>query len=180
VKKRCTKCGELKSLEDFYAAKGTKDGLRGDCKECHSLRAKDWYAKNRERSIAYVKRWQQENKERVNAFRRARNATRRQEIREGHLKRTFGLTLAEYAAILEAQGCGCAICGDVPEEGKSLHVDHDHDTRRIHGLLCFRCNGGLGQFSDDIDRLATAMAYIGKSDQLTEAIVERARGLRAA
>jgi hypothetical protein len=185
VKKQCTKCGALKPLDEFYAAKGTKDGLRGDCKECHSLRAKDWYAKNREQSIAYVKRWQQENKDRVNAYRRARNATRRREIREGHLKRTFGLTLAEYEAILEAQGGGCAICGEVPDEGKSFHVDHLSD--RVRGILCVRCNNALGQMKEQVELLLRAADYVdtagfvpGSVYELRSQALGRARALRTA
>ena len=59
--KRCTKCGLSKPPAEFYAVKGGRDGLRGDCKDCHAARAKAWYAKNRVKAIANVKRWQQEN-----------------------------------------------------------------------------------------------------------------------
>jgi len=178
--KRCTKCGEVKPETGFYAAKGTKDGLRGDCKECFAARAREWYGKNRERVIANVKRWQQENREQLRATRRKRNALRRREIREGHLRRAFGITQTEYDAMLAAQGGGCAICGREPRRGSSLHVDHDHETGRIRGLLCFKCNGGLGQFGDDIDRLATAEGYLASCDDLAEVILERARALQAA
>ena len=183
--KQCTKCGELKPHDEFYAAKGTRDGLRGDCKTCHSRRGRAWYAANRERSIAYVKKWQQDNKERVNAYRRARNATRRREIREGHLKRTFGLTLADYEAILEAQGGGCAICQEVPREGQSFHVDHLGD--RVRGILCVRCNNALGQLRERVDLAECAADYLevggfvpGCVDELRSSALERALGLRAA
>jgi len=180
VMKRCTKCGELKPKSEFYKVKGGRDGLRGDCKTCHAARAREWYAKNREHSIANVKRWQQANKERLQATRRKRNVLRKREIREGHLRRTFGITQAEYDAMLATQGGGCAICGDVPAEGKSLHVDHDHETGRVRGLLCFKCNGGLGQFGDDVDKLNIAIQYVARSDDLMDAIAGRARALRAA
>lgn len=94
--KRCTKCGELKTEVEFYAAKGTRDGLRGDCKSCHAARAKDCYAKNREQSIANVARWQRENVDRVRTYRRRRYAERRAEFREATLLRKYGITQAEY------------------------------------------------------------------------------------
>jgi len=183
--KQCTKCGELKPCSEFYAAKGTRDGLRGDCKTCHGARAKAWYAKNRERSIANVKRWQQENKERLHAYRRARNATRRRENREAHLRRTFGITQADYDAILAMQRGGCAICGDIPPEGKSFHVDHLGDT--IRGILCVQCNNALGLLRERTELAGRAAAYleaggfvVGGVPELDELAVARARDLRAA
>lgn len=88
------------------------------------------------------------------------NATRRKEIREGHLRRTFGISLDDYDGMLDAQGSGCAICGRPPAEGKSLHVDHDHETGVVRGLLCFTCNGALGMFRENEDAIARALAYV--------------------
>jgi len=50
-----------------------------------------------------------------------------------------GLTLDAYHAMLYAQGGGCAICKRPPKT-RRLHVDHDHATGKIRGLLCFTCN----------------------------------------
>ena len=52
------------------------------------------------------------------------------------------------------QGGVCAICGSGPEDPQ--HVDHDHETGEVRGILCFNCNGGLGQFHDSIDALLAA------------------------
>ncbi|WP_229076470.1 endonuclease VII domain-containing protein [Actinoplanes sp. DH11] len=50
----------------------------------------------------------------------------------------------------------CAVCGaDDPQ-----HVDHDHRTGWVRGILCFNCNGGLGQFRDDPVLLANAITYL--------------------
>ncbi len=156
--KRCTKCGETKPPTEFYAAKGGIDGLRGDCKACHAARAKLWYAKNRQHVIERVARWQRENPERLRAYRRERNATRTREIREGHLRRTFGMTVRDYDAMLVAQGGGCAICGARPAQGQSFHVDHLGD--RVRGILCIRCNNALGQFRETTEIAEVAVDYL--------------------
>ena len=169
--KRCKKCGESKPLDAFYREQGCRDGLRPECKTCNLAARKRWYSANREREIARVKAWQQANPEKVNAAHRAGRKADPKRQRDGHLRRTFGLSLAEYDDLLARQGGKCAICGRPPREGSSLHVDHDHETGEVRGLLCFRCNGGLGQFAEDGDRLRLAAEYLDGS-------LERARTRR--
>ena len=53
--------------------------------------------------------------------------------------RQLGVTDEEYARLLAAQGGHCALCPNTPKT-RRLHVDHDHTTGRVRGLLCFRCN----------------------------------------
>jgi Recombination endonuclease VII len=180
--KRCSKCGEIKPRSEFYAAPGCIDGLRGDCKACHAARARDWYAKNRTTAIANVRRWQQENAEHVRQYRRRHNATRKREIRAGHLRRTFGMTLEDYDEMLLAQGGGCAICGLEPAEGVSFHVDHLEDL--VRGVLCVRCNNALGQLQESAELAARALDYLDAGGfapsgvyDLHDITIERARGL---
>ena len=158
--KRCSKCGELKSLDQYYAAKGCRDGLRGDCKSCFAARAKARYAEKSDEIKAYVKRWQQENAEYVRAYRKRRRQEIRGLGRNAYLKRVFGITLEDFEAMLSAQGGGCAICGRAAPEGTSLHVDHDHETGVVRGLLCFTCNGALGMFTENEEYLARATDYV--------------------
>lgn len=72
--------------------------------------------------------------------------------------RKFGITIEQYEEMLVRQDGGCAICGRPP--GRiSLHVDHDHETNRVGGLLCFRCNNSLGDFVDHLFQPETAHWY---------------------
>lgn len=89
--------------------------------------------------------------------------------RDQQLRRYFGVTLAEYEAVLADQGGGCATCGVTEESnGRMLAVDHDHaccPSRKtcgacIRGLLCSACNLQLGRVADDIDRLEALIAYL--------------------
>lgn len=80
--------------------------------------------------------------------------------------RKYGITSDEYNELFESQQGRCAICGGHQTEFKKrLHVDHDHDTGQVRGLLCGTCNTGLGMFRDNIDLLDKAIKYLGRSDQ---------------
>jgi hypothetical protein len=160
--KRCTKCGELRPLDQFYAAKGTRDGLRGDCKLCFQARAKARYPLVRDRAIARARQWQLENPERYRAtLKRLRSTPEyKRRARNQYLMRKYGVTVDEYDELLAAQGGVCAICGRPPRDDISLHLDHDHTTGERRGLLCFKCNNALGDFDDDPERLLRAYVYL--------------------
>lgn len=81
--------------------------------------------------------------------------------RRGQLLRRYKLTVAEYEAMLVAQGGTCAIC-DKPPRGraKSLSVDHDHKTGRVRGLLCLTCNSAIGFLRDDANAALRASIYL--------------------
>ncbi len=80
--------------------------------------------------------------------------------RKSHLKRKYGLTIEQYDGLLAEQGGGCAICSRKPRPDISLHVDHDHETGQVRGILCFRCNNALGDFDDDPPLLQQALGYL--------------------
>lgn len=63
--------------------------------------------------------------------------------------------------LLKRQGGTCAICGEPPCK-KRLHIDHDHKTNKIRGLLCFRCNFAVGFFRDDPDVMFAAAEYVSE------------------
>lgn len=85
--------------------------------------------------------------------------------RSNSLRLRFALSDKDYALLLEDQGGVCAICGK-PEATKQkdrvlpLAVDHNHDTGIVRGLLCRRCNTGIGFFSDTSALLRKAGNYI--------------------
>lgn len=161
--KRCKKCGERKSLDEFYRSPGMRDGYRSDCKSCNLAAKAARYRANPGPDIERARRWQKENPERyrLNQRRMRSSPEGRRRQRASHLLRKFGMTLGQYEEMCEAQEGGCAICRRPPRTDTSLHIDHEHKTGQIRGLLCFSCNAALGYFGDDGDRLVAAAAYLG-------------------
>ena len=88
--------------------------------------------------------------------------------RRKEILRIRGLTLEEYALLLLKQNQRCAICKkeesrlDGTKSGriKVLSVDHDHKTNLVRGLLCGKCNSGMGFFNDNASLLKKAIVYL--------------------
>lgn len=79
--------------------------------------------------------------------------------------RRHGLTVQEFRVMLERQDNLCAVCGGPWRgwNGRSPHIDHDHETGRVRGLLCSPCNTAIGRFSDDPNLLRRAADYLESS-----------------
>lgn len=84
--------------------------------------------------------------------------------------RRYQITPEEFKFLLDTQKHMCAICGKTFENSKKTHIDHDHYTLRIRGILCSNCNLGLGNFKDNTDYLASAIRYLlGSPTEVTDA-----------
>lgn len=82
------------------------------------------------------------------------------ESRNRKLMTKYGLTFAQFSALLDSQEGRCAICR-IEFDGEPS-VDHDHQTNMVRGLLCTTCNTGLGMFKDSPERLRGAIKYLKK------------------
>jgi hypothetical protein len=70
----------------------------------------------------------------------------------------YGLTEADIERQLKQQDGRCAVCR--VKLGEKFCVDHSHRTNKFRGLLCYKCNNGLGMFSDSVRKLAQAIVYL--------------------
>lgn len=103
------------------------------------------YRKNKIKESIYHKAWMKRNK------------------KEQTFKRTLknhGITKEYYEFMFTNQSGMCAICSSVLIDSKLTHIDHNHSTQKIRGLLCATCNLGLGHFKDSISLLSNAIKYL--------------------
>lgn len=154
--KFCQRCRLEKSQSEFHKHSKTKDGLQPKCKACALEMAREAYKRNPDAVKRAAKKWAESN------------PVRRKEIAyNSKLKAKYGIEFSDYQAMLERQDGRCAICEGEGGIGNSdvapLFVDHCHATGKIRGLLCMKCNSGLGYFEDKADRMKNAIAYLGKN-----------------
>jgi hypothetical protein len=145
LSQRCTLCREIKPAEDFARSVNTPSGLYSYCRPCDAVL-------QRERTQRARARDPEGYKLRCSARSRRYN---------------HGMSDAAYRHLAETQGGCCAICGEAPEE---LCVDHDHVTGAVRGLLCLRCNTGIGMLNDDPARVEAALAYLAGDDAAGHAL----------
>jgi hypothetical protein len=186
-KKPCRDCGEDRPIAEFTSDRRRPDGLSFYCKT-HARRrllaSKDARQgpprarHRREVAVGEGQKWcpdcgavkllaefptDRSNKLGVHTyckpFHNARGEVSVAKVggsRTYHLKRRYGITAEQADVMLAQQGGLCAVCRRAPAE----HVDHDHATGQARQLLCFNCNGGLGQFRDDPRVLREAARYV--------------------
>lgn len=147
--KKCTVCLIEKKVSEFYPRPGTKDGLRNNCIECHNNHGAEYYVENDEKIKGKVKEY---------------NKTHKLEAKNNKLKKAYGITLEERNAMLEDQGNVCKICKTDEHKGRDWHVDHNHKTGKVRGILCQPCNTAIGMLKESIEVLNSAINYL-KEDQ---------------
>lgn len=81
-------------------------------------------------------------------------------MRRWRLFKEFNLTEQDYDSMFAKQNYSCAICKTKEPTGYNWHVDHCHTTNKVRGILCSKCNQGLGLFNDDGNILMSAKEYL--------------------
>ena len=130
--KRCSSCKVEKPLSDFNKNKSGKLGVHNQCRMCARL----WKPSPEALKVS------------------------RRKTREWNRKKLSGFTPEDFESKLKEQGYRCAICGTEDPGATNWHADHDHKTGMKRGVLCHKCNTGLGLLKDDVDILCAAIEYI--------------------
>ncbi|MGI8331873.1 endonuclease VII domain-containing protein [Actinomadura scrupuli] len=183
--KKCPDCGETKPVAEFGLNKRLSDGYARYCKACFGVRSRASYRKRRAEQgkqvrearvvpagskycpgCTEIKALEEFGRNRAahdgltdyckpchNSIMAEIRRRKHGSARNYHLKRRYGITADEVKELLATQG---GICLRAP----AVHVDHNHETGLFRGLLCFSCNGALGQFDDESWRLRLAADYL--------------------
>jgi hypothetical protein len=134
--KKCTLCKADKPECDFYFDTNS-NRLRAECKDCQRK-------KNRSRLVMH-----------------------RDQRRVSDLKKRYNINIDDWNNLMTIQDNKCAICGEPPQnDNRNLSTDHCHETGKVRGLLCRRCNMGIGYFKDNIDLLQKSIEYLRNSGKL--------------
>src|SRR5690606_12248028 len=86
--------------------------------------------------------------------------------RVNKLSKLYGITPADYDALLERQGGRCAVCLSFPSGGERLQVDHHHGSGKVRGLLCGACNRALGLLREDPFTIARAAVFVAQQQEV--------------
>ncbi len=173
--KWCRRCETIKPLDAFAQNRSARDGLQGHCRVCAATayRAKRLAAgavvapldvpagEKFCRTCGLTKphaQWST-NRGASDGLQTRCKACASAVARRDHLRTADGMSVADLDAMVLAQHGVCAICQTAP----AIHVDHDHATGAVRGLLCFRCNAALGQLADDPLVLRRAARYLERS-----------------
>jgi hypothetical protein len=131
----CAQCCLEKSIEDFVI---NAAGNPGWCSTCTTDKQREYMREYRNKNphLAVKKR-------------------------EGRLLKQYNLTPEEFTFMVLEQGGVCAVCELVPS---ALFVDHNHQTGEVRGLLCQKCNSGIGFLGDSLKSLEKAVNYLKRTD----------------
>ncbi|MEN6550023.1 MAG: endonuclease domain-containing protein [Armatimonadia bacterium] len=143
--KYCSRCRRELPVDLFRIDRYFPGKRYSYCRECERVRGKSYHLRHKKTMNEKSRRYQASNYHRRKAY---------------LLKRMYGLEKDAYDKMLVSQWGVCAICGRHPGDGRSLHVDHDHETQKVRGLLCGTCNSALGAMLDSPELLEKAATYL--------------------
>lgn len=166
VKKSCKKCG---SFERYISSQGCVPcSIKIGLEKLNNEELMKPY-RTKEKTKKRLDNWREKNPEKyqnqyMNDIVRQKCKeyyhNNKDSVKNTYLQTNYKITLEDYNLLLEKQNEKCKICNQDCSTGKSLAVDHNHETGKVRGLLCKNCNIGLGMFFDNLDFLESAVTYL--------------------
>ena len=169
--KICSVCGDEKEISLFGYSRPNVH--RANCKVCQNEYNRQWRSENPDKAKKYIagqvkyhKAYRMENREKRNERLKKWGRENPGKKRAQKYRHRYGIDIKDYEDLLLSQESCCAICKskDKGRKGaKYFVIDHCHDSGKVRGLLCHKCNVILGYAEDGIDRLQSAIEYLKRS-----------------
>lgn len=148
--KLCKVCKKTPQEVEFRSNPKTIDKLTSTCRGCENSKEKEYRnSMSPEKREYYLKRLKTN---------RATDSSK-----NAYLQRNFGITLDQFNKMLKLQENKCKICFKKFSDSLFTNVDHNHDTKKVRGILCRKCNLGIGHFKDNTDSLKSSLSYLEAS-----------------
>jgi len=127
---------------------------------------RNWYQAHKEQRREYVKNYRLKNREKFREYYRMYIRNHKEYVKNEVLKVRYGLTIEDFNNLLKKQDYKCAICGEPLDLSSrfKVHIEHNHKTGKVRGIVCNKCNQGLGGFRDNIEYLQKAIEYLKRND----------------
>lgn len=167
--KTCPHCKTEKPLSEFHRRNivGETPGHASWCKACTAEKQRLYYKKNIDKARAVRKAYYRSHKDQFRKYYLKEKVSGSR--RETHLRKRYEIGSEDYEKLYRSQNGCCAICKQSHVDGTPrLTVDHDHKTNVVRGLLCFRCNVGVGNFRDNPDLMRSAIEYLETHSAVTK------------
>lgn len=165
----CGLCEQFLPPDSFYRSSSAKDGRKWECKSCASEDQKRRLREDRARKKTLaenMKKWRESEAGRSFAE-RTKDAEWRKVRAYKALRsrlRPYGLSIDEFADLMDMQNHACACCFQPFETTEDANVDHCHRQGYVRGVLCSGCNMALGFAKDDVMRMLALAAYVAESE----------------
>lgn len=179
--KKCSTCGENKDIK-YFSFRTDTNKFRDQCKKCHKGYKTDKYDKIKNIKSLLKDNLKQCSKcketKKLNEFNNDKSTITRktshckncislrftkEKLRDLHYKTRYKLELGTYDILYESLNGKCQICN---RKFDKLYIDHCHITGIVRGLLCNKCNSGLGMLEDNRQYLENAISYLDKNNKL--------------
>lgn len=147
-----------------------KHYCKGLCENCYMTQFRRSRPEYRAYMSEYLKKYRKDNPEIIAALDAKRRADPEKRKRDALTRRNsayrqkYGITMVEALDLLNSQGGGCALC-KIDLDEKTMNVDHCHKNGHVRGILCGKCNTGIGLLGDTHEALLEAASYVSGSDR---------------
>jgi hypothetical protein len=159
--KICSRCKQDKSISEFGVRKNRPGGLQSTCRSCNRELSRDWRSANPRKVAVAAKLYKADNAEKLAKYDQTYWSENKAKLAADARLRKYGISQEQFDELLKTQNGQCAVCQmNFADANKAAFVDHCHATGRVRGLLCTKCNSGIGLLGDTLERLEAAVAYL--------------------